>query len=186
MRPQKVNDRELIDMLFDAIRTKGYEGASISELAALTGLKKASLYYRFPGGKEDIVRAVLKDVTSWSEKHIAGVLESHNLDADTRLEVTLSNIDAHYRSGKKNCIFGALALDNGLQLFGQDIKSGIRIWIRAFSAYGQSIGLTRQAAEKKANKVISLIQGSLVLCRIMEDRSAWDEALQNIEELYDY
>lgn len=186
MRPQKVNDRELIDMLFAVIRAKGYSGASINDLATLTGLKKASLYHRFPGGKEDIVRAVLNDVMVWSEKHIAGVLESPNLDADARLKLALSNINMLYGGGKKNCIFAALALENGWQLFGHDIKKGLRIWISAFTAYGQSIGLTRNAAEKKANEAVALIQGSLIVSRIMEDKSAWTEAMGRIEILYSY
>ncbi len=186
MRPQKVKDRELIDMLFSAIRARGYSGASISELSAETGLKKASLYHRFPGGKEDIVRAVLKEVITWSEKNIAGVLESPNLDADTRLELVLSNISTLYKGSKKNCVFAALSLENGLQLFGNDIKKGLRIWIGAFTNYGRSIGLTQLSSEKKANEVVSLIQGSLVVCRIMEDKSAWNEAMRRIEEIFKY
>ncbi|MGB5237300.1 MAG: TetR/AcrR family transcriptional regulator [Flavobacteriaceae bacterium] len=186
MRPQKISDRELIDKLFAVFRAKGYSGARINELAALTGLKKASLYYRFPGGKEDIVKAVLVDMSAWSEKNIVGVLESPNLDADTRLEVTLSNINKLYGRGKKSCLFESLSLDDGLQLLGHEIKQSLRTWIRAFTTYGQSIGLNRIAAEKKANEVVTLIQGSLVVSRIMEDNSSWAEAMKRIEKLYNY
>lgn len=186
MRPQKVSDRDLIDKLFTVIRANGYEGASINELADYTGLKKASLYHRYPGGKEEIVKAVLKDINDWSEKHVAGILESPNLDADTRLEAVLSNISALYSKGKKNCIFSSLALGKGLDLFGQDIKTGLRIWTRAFTTYGQSIGLTRLAAEKKADEAMVIIQGSLVVCRIMDDKTTWDKALDRVKELYNY
>ena len=186
MRPQKINDRELTDKLFIVFRTKGYSGASINDLAELTGLKKASLYYRFPGGKDDIVRAVLEDMTSWSDKHIAGVLESPHLDADTRLETALSNVNALYGSGKKSCLFASLALEDGLQLLAHELKRGLRTWIKAFTTYGQSIGLTRTASEKKAIEVVTLIQGSLVVSRIMEDKSAWTEAMKHIEKLYQY
>jgi Bacterial regulatory proteins, tetR family len=38
----------------------GFEGVSVKHLADATGLEKASLYYRCPGGKDEIVMAVAK------------------------------------------------------------------------------------------------------------------------------
>ena len=186
MRPQKVEERELLDKLFAVIRAKGYDGASISELAALTGLKKASLYHRFPGGKKDIIRAVLEDLDTWSQKHIIGVLESPTLEADQKLNTVLSNIDKLYKQGGKTCIYRSLSLENGLEHFHQEVHSGIKSWIDAFTSFGESIGLTKLAAEKKAMEAISLIQGSLMVSKIMENKSIWEDSLVGIKELYMY
>ncbi len=186
MRPQKVEDRELLDKLFAVIRAKGYDGASISELAALTGLKKASLYHRFPGGKKDIIKAVLEDVDAWSQKHIIGVLESPTLEADQKLETVLSNIDKLYHQGEKTCIYRSLSLDNGLEHFHQEVEGGIRSWIDAFTSFGESIGLTSIAAEKKATEAIALMQGSLMISKIMENKKIWHDTLERMRELYNY
>ena len=184
MRPQKVDDRELLDKLFAVIRAKGYDGASISELAELTGLKKASLYHRFPGGKKDIVKAVLEDVDQWSQKHIVGVLESPTMEGDQKLETALGNINKLYDNGKKTCIYRSLSLDNGLEHFHDEIESGIRSWIKAFAHFGESIGLTRKAANAKAIEAVSLMQGSLMVSRIMRNRTIWQDALQSVREMY--
>ncbi len=186
MRPQKVEDRELLDKLFAVIRAKGYDGASISELAALTGLKKASLYHRFPGGKKDIVKAVLEDVQTWSEKHIVGVLESPTLEADDKLDTVLSNIDKLYQHGEKTCIYRSLSLDNGLEHFQEEIRNGLNKWVVAFTRFGESIGLTKRAAEKKAAEAIALMQGSLLLSKVMNDKSIWKETLRRMKDLYNY
>ena len=186
MRPQKVEDRELLDKLFAVIRAKGYDGASISELAALTGLKKASLYHRFPGGKKDIVKAVLEDVDAWSQKHIVGVLESPTLEADQKLETALSNIDKLYQNGEKTCIYRSLSLDNGLEHFQEEIKDGLSTWLKAFTRFGEGIGLTKRAAEKKASEAIALMQGSLMISKIMDNKSIWKETLKRMKELYSY
>lgn len=186
MRPPKVEDRELLDQLFAVIRAKGYDGASISELAALTGLKKASLYYRFPGGKKDIVRAVLEDVKAWSQKHIIGVLESPTLDADLKLDTVMANIDMLYGNGEKTCIYRSLSLDNGMESFRYEIQAGLKSWIDAFTSFGESIGLTRIAAQKKGNEAVALIQGGLMVTKIMENKSIWKETLLRVKDLYKY
>ena len=59
MRPQKVQDIEIMTSLVKTFRSRGYEGSSLAELAKSTGLKKASLYHRFPKGKEEMAIAVL-------------------------------------------------------------------------------------------------------------------------------
>jgi len=55
MRPSKMSDEKVFEGLSDVFRRKGYDGASYSDLMKATGLVKASLYHRFPGGKADMV-----------------------------------------------------------------------------------------------------------------------------------
>ena len=53
MRPQKVQDTEMLQGLMAVLRSRGYDGASLKELSDSTGLKKASLYHRFPERREN-------------------------------------------------------------------------------------------------------------------------------------
>ena len=59
MASPKVHDEKLIERLTSVFRIYGYEGASLSRIAEATGLQRASLYHRFPGGKEEMAEAVL-------------------------------------------------------------------------------------------------------------------------------
>ncbi len=53
--PAETMSREqLISQLVDAFRLYGYDGASVSCLAKVTGLGKTNLYYYFPGGKAEM------------------------------------------------------------------------------------------------------------------------------------
>ncbi len=45
---------ELITILDDVFRRRGYEGATLSVLSRACGLGKASLYHHFPGGKDEM------------------------------------------------------------------------------------------------------------------------------------
>ncbi|WP_245536413.1 TetR/AcrR family transcriptional regulator [Terriglobus saanensis] len=48
----------------DLFRTYGFEGVSLKRLAEATGFEKASLYYRYPGDKDEIAMAIAKDVSA--------------------------------------------------------------------------------------------------------------------------
>ena len=50
MPTTKVTDNQLLDKLTEVFRLYGYEGASLSRISKVTGLQRASLYHRFPGG----------------------------------------------------------------------------------------------------------------------------------------
>ena len=60
-----LNDDALLDGLLGVFRRYGYEGASLTRISAATGLKRSSLYYRFPGGKPEMVGAVLARANAW-------------------------------------------------------------------------------------------------------------------------
>ena len=60
----KVSEEEVVQKLFQVFRLKGFDGASLSDLAEATGLKKASLYHRYPGGKQEMAAAVMDFVIS--------------------------------------------------------------------------------------------------------------------------
>src|SRR3954454_5676749 len=51
---------ELIAILDDVFRRRGYEGATLSELSRACNLGKASLYHHFPGGKEEMATVLLR------------------------------------------------------------------------------------------------------------------------------
>src|SRR5687767_7960924 len=58
--PPLVSDKELLERLTGVFRRHGYDGASLSVIAAATGLQRSSLYHRFPGGKEQMAAEVAR------------------------------------------------------------------------------------------------------------------------------
>ena len=123
MRPQKVLDIEMLTNLTEVFRRRGYEGASLAELAEATGLKKASLYHRFPGGKQEMAEAVLSHLDKWVEQHIFSILLDENLALEQRLKNSLNNIKSFYDNGGQACIFRAFSMQAGLELFEQQINN---------------------------------------------------------------
>ena len=57
MAHRVVSDEAFLATPLDLFRTYGFEGVSLKQLADATRLEKASLYCRYPGGKDAIAMA---------------------------------------------------------------------------------------------------------------------------------
>jgi len=77
---------EILEHALALFMKKGYEGASMSDLAAATGIKKASLYAHY-SGKEEIFSAVFTGVVEEYRETIQSLtLKREDESALTRLE----------------------------------------------------------------------------------------------------
>lgn len=184
MRPQKIDDTALLGRLIDVFRSKGYEGSSLNDLAASAGLKKASLYHRFPGGKEEIVTAVLEHTITWGETHVEGILRDQTIPARQRLEKVIDNIDALYAQGTKTCILRALSMDTGIPALGDLIQVTLHNWVRGFKTLAEEIGFTSEVAHQKALQTLINIQGSLIISKGLNDTTIFNDTLDSIRNLY--
>lgn len=184
MRPQKVDDLQLMAGLMEVIRSKGYEGASMNDLANATGLKKASLYHRFPGGKQEITEAVLAFAQSWGRQHILAVLTDSDTAPAKRLKQVMLNIRTLYREGEAICVLRALSVDPSLPLFSQQIENSFESWIKGFSTLAQDLGHKADTARNMAIQTITMIQGSLIVSKGLNDLSVFRQSLSNIEKMY--
>ena len=140
MRPKKIDNEALMKGLTSVIRSKGYDGSSLNELAAASGLQKASLYHRFPGGKEEITRTVLTNIHEWIDTHILRIIADSSRTIEDRLSIALENIKDFYQNGEAVCIIRALSLGSGLALFGNELKTSIESWIQAITNLGIDAG----------------------------------------------
>ena len=184
MRPQKVQDTQIIASLVKSFRANGYEGASLAELAKSTGLKKASLYHRFPNGKEEMATTVLTHIEEWVDEHIFKVLLDESLTTEERIKNALIQIRNSYDNGKETCIFRALSIGQSLELFDLQIKNGMHKWITAFTKFGLAVGLSEVNANEMALNTLIKIQGSLIVTKGMNDLSIFDKTLKEIEANY--
>ena len=184
MRPQKVDDQQLMAGLLEVIRAKGFEGASMNDLAEATGLKKASLYHRFPGGKQEITEAVLNFTGAWSKEHILSVLTDQHTAPSERLTKVIGNIKALYRDGEAICILRSLTMDPSLPLFATQLQNSFQTWLSGFTQLGLDLGFGRGKAEQLARETVIKVQGSLVLSKALNDLNPFQQSLQQIEQAY--
>ena len=184
MRPQKIDDTQLTEALMSILQSKGFEGASLNDMAKATGLQKASLYHRFPGGKNEIAIMVLQFVHAWIKDHIYLVLTEKGVAPATKLQRAIQHIRQLYQNGEKSCILNALSLDSGLIVLGDEISKAMQLWIDAFTALGIEQGFTTAQAKARARQSLVLVQGSLVLAKGLGDPAHFHKALSDVKQLF--
>jgi TetR/AcrR family transcriptional regulator, lmrAB and yxaGH operons repressor len=171
-----LNERaDVIPVIAEVFREFGFEGTSLSRITEKTGLGKGSLYHFFPGGKEEMARAVLAHVDAWFEREIYACLRD---DAPAASIARMwQGVDDYFRSGRRVCLVGAFALDETRDRFAETISSYFTRWIAALRAALVRDGWAPRAAEDAAEEVVLGIQGALVLARATDDKAVFGRAL---------
>ena len=182
MAHSRINDAELAEKAFELFRQQGYEGTSLSNLAAATGLEKASLYYRFPGGKKDMALAAASHVGQWFECNIFAPLAESGSPAD-RIKAVVRKLRAFYGDGAKPCMLDSLSLRGGPPELAAALSGAYQGWIDAFAAVARQTGLPRRLAEDRARQALIQIEGSLVLSRVTGNRKIFLDTLSSLPDL---
>jgi AcrR family transcriptional regulator len=164
-RTQSVDNEELIARLGCVFREVGYEGASLTQLSKATGLKKASLYHRFPNGKQQMAEEVLGATLAWVEAHILKPLRSAAPPRE-RVAAVVDNLDKLYQGGRQACLLNMLSSPRAEPgPFADSINGAFEALVSAFAAAARDAGHEAKAARLRAQRAIMLLQGSLVMCR---------------------
>ncbi|MGL5880170.1 MAG: TetR/AcrR family transcriptional regulator [Xenococcaceae cyanobacterium] len=172
---------KLILQLLELFRRYGYEGATLSKISQFTGLGKASLYHHFPGGKEDMVNAVLDYLEHWLEANILKPLRDKESASDRLIEMC-DRVSELYQGGEQCCLFGVLLLGEARDLFQERIKICLKAWIDAIATVVMEVGIDKQTARQRAEDAIARIQGTLILARGLHDLEPFQRTLRLLPE----
>ncbi|MDZ4840887.1 MAG: TetR/AcrR family transcriptional regulator [Hyphomicrobium aestuarii] len=164
-RPQSVQDQDVMERLSCVFRDVGYDGASLAILSEATGLKKASLYHRFPGGKQQMAEEVLAAALSWYHENVLEPLRGDGPPAE-RIACVARQLDSFYSSGRQACLLNMLASPRAeTSPFSAAIKGAFEALIAAFTAVAHDAGHVPDLARSKAERTVMLLHGSLVMSR---------------------
>lgn len=164
-RPQSVEDKDLIARLGCVFRDVGYAGATLSMLSEASGLKKASLYHRFPGGKQQMAEEVLAAALEWFGANVLEVLTGPGAPLD-RVRTAAQHLDSFYAGGAQACLLNMLTSPRAEDgPFSAAIQGSMEALIDAFAALGRDAGCDPETASSRAMRAVTLLQGSLVVSR---------------------
>jgi TetR/AcrR family transcriptional regulator, lmrAB and yxaGH operons repressor len=176
---------EVVDRLLTSFRRNGYDGASLADLSKVSGLGRSSLYHYFPGGKEDMARAVLDRVDAWLDAAVIAPLQESGTPRE-RLSRMVAALDAFYDGGRERCILGAFVIGDGLEIFAPSLAAVFERWIGALAALAREAGVSPGNARTRAEKVVILVQGAVVLSAASGDPKPFQRTLRSLEaELLD-
>lgn len=183
MPTTKVEPEDILDRLTDVFRTVGYEGATLSKLSEATGLQRASLYHRFPGGKKEMAEAVLARAGEWFQGTILGPLTGPGTPKQ-RLKKMAGELDAFYTHGNSPCLLDTLSFGEGRDIFEVHIQESFAFWIDSIARLvAKATGCSKKKAHQRAEDAVLQIQGALVLGRGTGNAKVFQRILRALPEM---
>ena len=150
------------------LQQRGYAATSVKDITAAAPATVGSVYHFFPGGKAELVAAVI-DESGAAYRELFEVITSEVDDpADAIAHFFAGAADALEESGFVDiCPIGTLAAEvaSSDEALRQATQRAFASWETAVTAKLVGGGLTGADAASLATTVIALIEGSFVLAR---------------------
>ncbi|MEB3229416.1 MAG: TetR/AcrR family transcriptional regulator [Leptolyngbyaceae bacterium] len=170
-----------IPCLFSVFRQYGYDGATLAKLSAATGLGKASLYHHFPGGKDDMVNAVLGYAENWLQENVLQLLASEGSPQE-RLQNMCDRVNDLYGGGTQPCLLAILQAGTGRSVFHDDIKGALTAWIGAIATVLGEAGIEPSMAQQLSEDALIAIQGALMVSQALDNPRIFQRTLQMLPQ----
>ncbi len=169
----------------------GFQQTSISQIIAVTGVKKGNLYYHFPS-KEELGIAVLLDAA----EEFSAILDRSLTGADPIRKIIHScqaimelMRQTHFAGG---CLFGntALEMSGTNPRFGKILQDVFGNWTEKLQAELQRAKNSGQlncnlTVESLAVSIVAILEGGIMLSRVYENQKALEHCILTIKTLLD-
>ena len=174
----------LLDAAQELIEAKGYFGTGLNQVIAAGGAPRGSLYFHFPGGKDQLVAESVRRAGRTIGDAMERQAESSSSVAELVDGVLRYLGDRLEESGwQKGCPVATVALETAagsdpLQEACSEIYTAWEAALRAQLA-------DRQDADDLAITILALIEGALLLARTHRSRRPLDSVARQIGTLLD-
>lgn len=159
---------QILDTMCELLELQGYHATGLNQIIKESGSPKGSLYYYFPGGKEELTAEALSRVGQVVLNRIRQQLDAmESPSAAIRgLIVNIAhNVEASgYRAGGPitTVAMETASISDRLREECHRIYTG---WQSAFTHKLRMTGCTDEAAEALAGGILAAIEGGIILCR---------------------
>jgi len=163
-------------------RQQGYASTGLQQVLAESGAPKGSLYHYFPGGKEQLGAAAVKLAAQLMGAMLSDLVVRHRRPATfVRAYCDVMSKwmeDSDFRSG---CPIATTMLETApqspeLTRVGVD---ALEHWIAVIAPVFQDASASKTAARSKAQNLIAMMEGALLLARMRQSSRPIKEIAAN-------
>lgn len=158
----------LVEKTAELIAAQGYHATGINQITKESGTPMGSLYYHFPGGKDELVTSAMQAGSDLITQALHGIF-STNRDVSTAIRsiVELLSEQLERSAFMKGCPIATVTLETAaqndmIQSLSQTIYRGWQVQIVQYLAQS---GYDEQIASSLALFVVTVIEGGLLLSR---------------------
>ncbi|MET8995164.1 TetR/AcrR family transcriptional regulator [Amycolatopsis sp. NPDC004169] len=164
--------QRMLDTAADLFQTQGYHATGLTQLTTAGGAPKGSLYFHFPGGKEQLAAEAVR----LSSERTGALFDAILRDAPDPATGIDRAIDAlagvlTESDFQRGCPLATVALDAAAasEPIRQACTDGYESWHVVLGDYLAGQGLSAGRADELATIVLAAIEGGLLLARTRRD-----------------
>ena len=167
-------------------RRQGFNGTALQDILAAGGAPRGSLYFHFPGGKEEIGEAALTMAGEATRQGIARAAEaSESAEAFVARIARRMASDLEESGFHDGCPIATTALETSAQseALGLATRNIFRNWEGEIARGLQRFGIAAEDAEEMAEIMLAQLEGALLLARTYRDPTPLRRAEQALKLL---
>lgn len=170
---------KVLDVAQDLVQTRGYNGFSFRDIAAIIGIKSASIHYHFPS-KADLGVALVRRYHRDFAEELAAIRD-RQASAVKRLK---GFIELFRRTlvGERLCLCGMLGAEKGSlpEAINSEVRRFFTLcdgWLVEVLKQGRQAGeiAFRGTPQIMAGQLIALLEGAMIVARSLEDVDRFDK-----------
>lgn len=176
----------IIEKTCELMEMQGYHATGLNQIIKESGSPKGSLYYHFPGGKEELATEAVSRVGEIVLKRITTNLAEID-DAAQAISAFIANIAVNversgYRAGGPITTI-ALETASGNDALRETCRRIYAEWQDAFADKLRAGGLDAARADSIATLIIAAIEGGVILCRTNRSPEPLNRVAAEVEAL---
>ncbi len=170
--PARSSRDAFVEATVGLLQRKGYAASGLNEIVARSGAPKGSLYFHFPGGKQELALAAMERAGARLQRAIAAILDSSE-DLAGGLAALVDSLAAGLESSgyRDGCPIATVTLEAASD--SEAIRAGaaevFSSWLQVLERRLLAAGLSAEDAARRAQFVLAAIEGALILARARRD-----------------
>jgi AcrR family transcriptional regulator len=184
-RPKSDSRQRLVDAASLLLRRQGYQATGMAQIVTASGAPRGSVYFLFPGGKEELaIAAVRASATEFAERIAAAAAapDARSFCAALAEHLAEDLTGSDYTEG---CPVSTVTLDStpGSPALTEACSQAYDSWQRAIEDALIGYGVGQSRAARLAVLMLTAVEGALLLCRAKRSVSPLKEVHAEIAAL---
>lgn len=162
----------ILDTAAGLFQRQGYHATGMNQILAEGKAPKGSMYFHFPGGKEQLAAEAVERSSAEFSRRIDAVLEATTTPAEAVAIAAAGLADGLIESGyTTGCPIAMVALETAStsEPVRESCRAGYQVWIDRLSERMRAAGIAADTAEQLAVTAIASLEGALLLARVRRD-----------------
>jgi TetR/AcrR family transcriptional repressor of lmrAB and yxaGH operons len=167
-RPRSQSRRQIIEAAQVLLRRQGYQGTGLAQIVDTSGAPKGSVYFLFPGGKQQIaIEAVAASAAEFNEMIETARHSAHSLPDWIHLMTEHFAASLSATGYTEGCPITTVTLDSvpGSQPLTDACRDAYDLWLSTLAGGLTAYGVPAPEAPSLARFLLINLEGALALCR---------------------